>query len=128
MSDEQFDLLICAIAALTAQVGRVATALETGQGEPNYQQDLRHFKSFDWSSINARVIHKDSDGAAIVEWRGKNYVRRSPDNKYEPTIFFSRANGKNEDGSNRYERLITFKTAKTGVEPVSGKVQRLVAN
>ncbi|MHC5829041.1 MAG: single-stranded DNA-binding protein, partial [Nostoc sp.] len=69
----------------------------------------------------------DQHGAAIVGWGGQQFIRRSPANKYDPAIWFSRCTGKAEDGSNAYERLITFKPlSKTEVDPLPEKVTRLV--
>lgn len=70
----------------------------------------------------------DQYGVAIVNWRGLQFVRRSPSNKFGEAIWFSRCTGKGEDGENKYERLITFKPiSKKEVEPVSDKVARFVA-
>jgi hypothetical protein len=39
-------------------------------------------------------------------------MRRSPSNKYDPAIWFSRANGKDAEGNVQYLRLIVFKPVK----------------
>lgn len=73
------------------------------------------------------VERSDQYGAAIVSWRGVQFVRRSPSNKFGEAIWFSRCVGKGDDGSNIYERLITFRPlSKTEVEPLPEKVRRLV--
>ena len=96
---------------------------------PSYQRPLETFASFNWESINATVERSDQYGAAIVSWRGLQFVRRSPSNKFGEAIWFSRCTGKGEDGENKYERLITFKAvSRVEVEPVPEKVSRLMQN
>jgi hypothetical protein len=96
---------------------------------PNYQQPLESFAQFDWSTIGATVERSDQYGAAIISWRGLQFVRRSPSNKFGEAIWFSRCTGKGEDGENKYERLITFKAVcKVEVEPLPEKVSRLMQN
>lgn len=96
---------------------------------PSYQRPLETFASFNWESINATVERSDQYGAAIVSWRGLQFVRRSPSNKFGEAIWFSRCTGKSEDGENKYERLITFKAvSRVEVEPVPEKVSRLYGN
>ena len=105
---------------------RIANALEriSPQTAPNYQYPLESFKSFDWNSIQAKVIKSDQYGAAVVRWNGKQYIRRSPSNKYNPAVWFSRCTGKSDDGNNLYERLITFKPlSKAEAEPLPEKVR-----
>lgn len=108
----------------TAALERIAIALERlapEAGAPNWQKPLTKFKTFDWSSIGASVVQSDPYGPAIVEWGGKQFVRRSPDNKFGAAVWFSRATGgKDAEGRNLYERLITFK-APQEVEPVGRK-------
>ncbi|KOP26369.1 hypothetical protein AMR41_10820 [Hapalosiphon sp. MRB220] len=107
---------------LTAAVERL-----TPRTAPNYQFPLKSFKDFDWSSIGATVERKDQYGPAIVSWGGQQYTRRSPTNKYDPAVWFSRCVGKGDDGNNLYERLITFKPlSKTEVDPLPDKVSRLI--
>lgn len=75
---------------------------------PNFRKPLREFPDFDWSAIGAKVLGSDKDGASAVEWNGMVFTRRSPSNKFDVAIWFSRAVGKDEAGNNKYERLITF--------------------
>ena len=94
---------------------------------PNYQRPLESFAQFDWESIGATVERSDQYGAAIVSWRGLQFVRRSPSNKFKEIIFLSRCIGKDDDGNNKYERLISFKVvSKVEVEPLPDKVTRFV--
>lgn len=97
---------------------RIADALEEiarqGRGAepaaPNYERDLAGFAAFDWTSIGASVVSIDEGGATHVEWGGMIWTRRSPANKFDPAIWYSRSAGKDEDGTVRYLRLITFRT------------------
>ncbi len=91
---------------------------------PNYQFPLEQFKTFDWSSIGATIEKCDQYGAAVVSWNGQQYTRRSPSNKFDPAVWFSRCVGKGDDDKNVYERLVTFKPlSKTEVDPLPEKVR-----
>ena len=35
---------------------------------PNYQKPLSEYQNFDWGSIGAKVIARDTDGVSEVEW------------------------------------------------------------
>jgi hypothetical protein len=116
------DELLKAIAYQTTLLERIAVALEGNGMVPNYQIGLDSFLSFDWSTIGATIEQVDSDGVAAVTWRGNRYLRRSATNKFEPAIWFSRTNGKDEAGNPRYERLITFKRL-VEAEPLPVKIK-----
>lgn len=107
-----------------AALERMAIALERlapEAGAPNLQKPIAEFKGFDWSTIGASVVQRDQYGAAVVEWGGKQFTRRSPDNKFGAAIWFSRSTGeKDEQGRNQYERLITFKVLHEA-EPIGSK-------
>lgn len=109
---------------------RIAKLLEEESAQkeaPNYQLRLEDFATFNWASIDAIVERHDAQGAAIVSWKGKQFVRRSPTNKYGPVVFFSRCTGKDEQGDNQYERLCTFKSLeRVKVEPIPEKVTKLI--
>jgi hypothetical protein len=92
---------------------------------PNYQRLLSEHPHFDWPSIGAAVLNKDADGAASVEWNGKVFTRRSPNNKFDAAVWFSRCVGKDADGNNRYARLISFKAA-SGAEPIAAKAKKAI--
>lgn len=110
---------------------RIADTLErltpTSTVAPNYQRPLEGFADFDWSDIGVEVVRSDQYGAAIVSWRGQQFIRRSPSNqKFGDALWFSRCVGRGDDGENKYERLITFKpVARIEVEPVPNRVQRV---
>jgi DdrB-like protein len=94
---------------------------------PNYQRTLNEYPGFDWSSIGATVIKEDIDGAAVIEWNGQQFIRRSADNKFNAALWFSRCVGKDADGNNKYVRLITFK-AVSGAEPIAAKAKRVIGS
>ncbi|MBD1995995.1 hypothetical protein H6G00_05110 [Leptolyngbya sp. FACHB-541] len=109
---------------------RIADALErlVPKVAPDYQKPLSAFKLFDWESIGATVIQSDQYGASIVEWGGKQYVRRSPANKFDPAIWFSRSSGETDaEGKTIYERLITFKDM-AEPEAIPNKLLRAMSN
>lgn len=77
---------------------------------PNWQKPLKAYPSFKWDSIGAIVLDSDRHGATKVSWCGHLYTRRAGENKkYGAAIWFSRGNGKTEDGETNYIRLITFR-------------------
>lgn len=103
-----------ALTHITSVLEQILTCLlqqsiSVSKAPPNYTRALAEFPSFDWTSIGASIVQTDNYGAAIVRWGGRDYVRRSPSNKFGEAIWFSRSVGKDEMGNNTYERLITFK-------------------
>jgi DdrB-like protein len=68
---------------------------------PNYQRNLSEYPTFDWSSIGATVLNRDGGGATSVEWSGQVFTRRSPSNKFQCAICFSRHLGQDSDGNNK---------------------------
>ncbi len=122
MTEEQFQTLLDTLSEQNTLLKRVVELLEsTEQAAPNYQVDLANFPQFNWADIGATVEKSDPDGAAVVTWRGHQYLRRSAQNRFKPAIWFSRAIGKDENGENQYERLITFKEL-AAAEPLPEKV------
>jgi hypothetical protein len=115
-----------ALEQISAQLERMAIALDriSPRTAPNYQFPLESFKGFDWSAIGATVDKSDQHGAAVVSWNGQQYTRRSPSNKFDPAVWFSRCVGKGDGDKNVYERLVTFKPlSKTEVDPLPEKVR-----
>lgn len=92
---------------------------------PNYQRPLSEYANFDWSSISATVLTQDKDGVTAVDWHGQVFKRRSPSNKYDAAIFFSRSLGKDPAGNNQYARLIKF-TPTAEAEPISDKAKKAI--
>lgn len=132
MTPEQTDLWLEIQHRQMLALERIALAVETlapaTKAAPSYQHSLENFARFDWATINATVERSDQYGAAIVIWRGQQYFRRSPSNKFGEAIWFSRCTGKGEDKQNQYERLITFKPISTReIEPLPEKIARFVA-
>src|SRR5499427_4858792 len=76
---------------------------------PNYQRPLSEYPTFDWNSIGATVLNRDGDGATAVEWNGQVFTRRSPSNKFDAAVWFSRHLGQDSDGCNLKHRMaVTF--------------------
>jgi len=92
---------------------------------PNYQRPLTEYADFDWPSIGATLLNRDDDGATVVEWNGQVFTRRSPNNKFDAAVWFSRCVGKDADGNNRYARLISFKAA-SEAEPIAAKAKKAI--
>ncbi len=139
MTDEQFEKLLKVVSAgfggINANLRILAEALvqvehnmammiAVNNPAPNLHKPMAEFASFDWATINAKVIKGDDDGASAVEWNGRVFTRRSPSNKFDPAIWFSRAVGRDENGTNRYEKLITFRDV-ADAEELPNKVRKL---
>lgn len=115
---------------IVALLQRIANQLDTltagtAPASPNYQRPLAAFASFDWASIGAAVTASDANGAAIVQWANYQWTRRSGSGKFGQAIWFSRATGTGENGT-EYARLITFKD-RGQAEPVTVTVPASVA-
>lgn len=128
-SPEQFAQYIEIEQGKLSALQRIAMLLEriapTDQKAPGWVKPLTDFLHFDWDSIGATVTSVDDSGASIVEWNGKQFVRRSPNNKFGEAIWFSRSTGeKDSEGKTVYERLVTFK--ESDVEPIPAKISRTI--
>lgn len=126
MNENQLQLLLDLQLRQTVALEKIASALGklVPEKAPNYQFPLESFRRFDWASIEATVIKSDNCGPAIVSWSGKQFVRRSPSNKFGAAIWYSRCIGKEGD-RNLYEKLVTFKpTSSIEVDQVSQKAQQ----
>ena len=127
MTPQDFQAYLALQQRLIALLERMAIALEQmmpTKVAPNYQFALKDYGNFDWASIGALVADYDSDGATAVLWHKNVYLRRSPTNKFDAAIWFSRCTGKDAQGANIYERLCTFK-ALSEVEPLPQRVRSL---
>lgn len=122
---EQNKILQELAAAVMEIAGCVKQFVMANNPGPNYRKSLKEFAHFDWSEIGATVVKRDSAGPASVEWNGKVFTRRSPNNKFDVAIWFSRCIGKDDAGNNRYEKLITFKDT-ADAEDISPKAQRII--
>src|SRR5215467_11636464 len=92
---------------------------------PNYQRPLSEYLTFDWASIGATVLNRDGDGATAVEWNGQVFTRRSPSNKFDVAVWFSRHLGQDADGNKRYARLISFRVL-SDAEPIAAKAKKAI--
>jgi DdrB-like protein len=92
---------------------------------PNYQRPLSEYLTFDWASIGATVLNRDGDGATAVEWNGQVFTRRSPSNKFDAAVWFSRHLGQDSDGNKRYARLISFRVL-SDAEPIAAKAKKAI--
>ena len=102
---------------LYSVLNRIATALETLASarttaqamqtqSPNFKRSIDDYPNFDWSSIKARVIAHDRNGATIVEWHEREFKRRNHA-KFGKGLWFSTYREKVDD-KNLYDRLISF--------------------
>ncbi|MFN6460805.1 MAG: single-stranded DNA-binding protein [Nostoc sp. DedVER02] len=123
MDNDQFTLVMTVLLRIADALERIAPLTPKG---PDYQYPIEAFPNFDWESIGAVVVQQDQYGAGVVSWGAKDWVRRSPANKYGAAIWFSRATGQDDKGETTYERLITFKPRNTSVEPIPPKVANLI--
>lgn len=121
MNDERILELLASIAASLAEISR-NTQRELPE-EPNLQRPIEAYLNFDWPSIEATVVKSDEFGPAIVEWGGRLWTRRAPENKFGEAIWFSRSAGRDETGANHYLRLISFKRV-SDAEPISRSAER----
>ena len=120
--------VLAMLAVIADAQGRQAEALERiarfmAPKAPNYRHTLWEWREFDWSSIEAEIIRADNDGVALVSWGGYLWTRRAPDNKFGEAVWYSRAEGRTEDGNPNYLRLITFGKL-TETEPMGRKAQK----
>src|SRR5215475_2705839 len=79
---------------------------------PHYQRSLSEYPTFDWASIGAIVLNRDGDGATAVEWNGQIFTRRSPSNKFQEAVWFSRHLGQDSDGCYLKHRMAVTATGR----------------
>lgn len=119
------------VGGLAANLAGIRAALEQiaafmAPAGPSYKRPIGEYLTFDWSSIGAEVVKSDEFGPSVVEWNGKLWTRRSPENKFGEAIWFSAPAGKDADGNVKYDRLITFKPL-ADAEPISRGAERQIA-
>jgi hypothetical protein len=122
---EQNEILRMIAASLEGVESHLRQIAISSNPAPNYQRSLTEYADFDWPSIGATVLNRDDDGATVVEWNGQVFTRRSPNNKFDAAVWFSRCVGKDADGNNRYARLISFKAA-SEAEPIAAKAKKAI--
>lgn len=88
---------------------------------PKYRRPLREYPTFDWSIIGAEVVARDNQGVSEVEWMSHRFTRRSAAGKFGKAIWFSRAIGQSEDGT-EYALLIKFAGDSNEAEPIPAGV------
>lgn len=123
ISDKRMEELLRTLAAIARSLAAIERALRPEA--PNYKRDIKDFPNFNWENIGARVLKRDAYGVAQVEYSDQVYTRRSPDNKFDEAIWFSRPEGKDADGNVRYVRLITFRKF-DDAEPIGRKVEAVI--
>ena len=114
--------IVASLHGVEAHLRQIALSSNTA---PNYQRLLSEYPTFDWSSIDATVLNRDGDGATSVEWNGQIFTRRSPSNKFQCAIWFSRHLGQDSDGNKRYARLITFRDL-NDAEPIAARAKKSI--
>ena len=103
--NEIFRMIAASLEGIESHLRQIAISSNPA---PNYQRSLNEYPTFDWSSIGAIVLDRDGDGATSVEWNGQVFTRRSPSNRFQEAVWFSRHLGQDSDGNKRYARLISF--------------------
>jgi hypothetical protein len=106
--NEQNEILRMIAASLQGVESHLRQMAVSSNPAPNYQRPLSEYPIFDWPSIGATVLNRDEDGVTAVEWNGQVFTRRSPNNKFDAAVWFSRHLGQDADGNKRYARLIVF--------------------
>lgn len=129
-NENPVDLLLRSITVQSAILTEISRSLAVIAGSmataPDIRVPIETYVGFDWESIGAKVLRNDKDGASVVEWNGKHFKRRAPDNKFEACIWFSRCVGKDEAGNNKYDVLISFEQIKDDVDPIGEKARKLI--
>jgi hypothetical protein len=123
--NEQNGILRTIVASLQGIESHLRQIALSSNPAPNYQRPLSEYPAFDWSSIGATVLNRDDDGATAVEWNVQVFTRRSPSNKFDAAVWFSRHLGQDSDGNKRYARLIVFR-ALSDAEPIAAKAKKAI--
>jgi hypothetical protein len=95
---EQNEILRTIAASLQSIESHLRQIAVSSNVAPNYQRPLSEYPTFEWSSIGATVLNRDGDGVTAVEWNGQVFMRRSPSNKFDGAVWYSRHLGKDSDG------------------------------
>jgi ssDNA-binding DdrB-like protein len=123
--NEQNEILRMIAASLQGVESHLRQMAVSSNPAPNYQRPLSEYPIFDWPSIGATVLNRDGDGVTAVEWNGQVFTRRSPSNKFDAAVWFSRHLGQDSDGNKRYARLIVFR-ALSDAEPIAAKAKKAI--
>ena len=92
---------------------------------PNFQRSINEYPTFDWGTIDAKVIAHDRNGATTVIWHGQEYTRRRHVD-YNNAVWFSRYTGKMEGEKKIYARLITFSDTKRPAKSLPDEITELL--
>jgi DdrB-like protein len=122
---EQNEILRMIATSLQSIESHLRQIAVSSNPSPNYQRLLSEYPTFDWPSIGATVLNRDDDGITAVEWNGQVFTRRSPTNKFDAAVWFSRHLGQDADGNKRYARLISFR-ALNEAEPIAAKAKKVI--
>jgi len=123
--NEQNEILRMIAASLEGIESHLRQIAVSSNPAPNYQRHLSEYPTFDWPSIGATVLNRDGDGATAVQWNGQVFTRRSPNNKFDAAVWFSRHLRQDSDDNKRYARLITFR-ALNDAEPIAAKAKKAI--
>lgn len=104
---EQTQALNGILMVMATDLGRIAQ--NTAPAAPNYRASLDAYAIYNWPGIGAEIVDSDGQGPTIIRWGSYQWKRRSGAGKYGRAIWFSRPDGKGENGDVDYLRLITFK-------------------
>src|SRR5215510_8389216 len=107
---EQNGILRTIAASLRSIESHLRQMAVSSNPAPNYQRPLSEYPTFDWPSIGATVLNQDDDGATSVEWSGQVFTRRSPNNKFDAAVWFSRHLGQDSDGCDLKHRMAVTAT------------------
>jgi DdrB-like protein len=107
---EQNELLRMIAESLRGVEAHLRQIAVSSNPAPNYQRPLSEYSTFDWTSIGATVLNRDGDGVTAVEWNGQVFTRRSPSNKFDAAVWFSRHLGQDSDGCDLKHRMAVAAT------------------
>jgi DdrB-like protein len=107
---EQNELLRMIAESLRGVEAHLRQIAVSSNPAPNYQRPLSEYSTFDWTSIGATVLNRDGDGVTAVEWNGQVFTRRSPSNKFDAAVWFSRHLGQDSDGCDLKHRMAVTAT------------------
>jgi hypothetical protein len=124
MDDKTTALFLKALETLTAQVKRIADAVEAHQADAETLSfPLGEFKAFDWANVGMRVVQHDSDGPSVIQAPNGKMCKRRSNDKFGTEIWFSYCSGKADDNTPKYAKVIEFKEVKAP-EPLGRKTEQ----
>lgn len=113
------DEVLTQLKAQTELMRAISQQLRTNApASPGYRRSLKDFQTFDFSTIGATIINRDSHGVSEVEWMGHRFTRRVGTGKFGDAVWFSRAVSQAEDGSTQYAMLVKFSGKGNEAEPI----------